>query len=278
MNTAENTAPSKNDRSTLKGTLRTLRALLGHLRRRSAVINRVTAEYFRRGRESDTVFIFGTGESINGIGEAKWRAIRANDSIGFNWFLLHEHAPKWLHYEPWPQHEEEFIRYYSDRVRDGYPSRLILNANHPPSKVATLDLLRSVSYHHSYPIRFQSTDRRIVEKTIQILGALSAYRWLPFKDVFVHQAGSLGLLIHIAINAGYKRIVLCGIDLNNSKYFYDDRDRYGSEIATFASSATHAVLSRLHSEGGIHQASENTMHPTGSASDGAPTGSIRSAS
>lgn len=262
MNTAEKLGARKKDRSAIEEMLRTLHALFLHFRGRSAINNRVTAEYFRRDRKSDTVFILGTGQSINRISEAKWRAIRSSDSIGFNWFLLHEHAPKWLHYEPWPQHEEEFIRYYIDRVRDGYRARLILNATHPPRKVATHDLLRSVSYLQTYPVRFSDTGRRMVERTIQVLGTLSAARWLPFEDVFVHQAGSLGLLVHMAINAGYRRIVLCGIDLNNSQYFYDDRERYGSEAATFASSSSHAVLSQLYSFAGIHQASEKTEHPT----------------
>ena len=42
---------------------------------------------------SDTVFILATGSSINGYPDSHWKTIEAHDSIGLNFFLLHDHVP-----------------------------------------------------------------------------------------------------------------------------------------------------------------------------------------
>jgi hypothetical protein len=42
--------------------------------------------------------------------------------------------------------------------------------------------------------------------------------------------GSVSYVIHLAIMLGYEDIVLCGIDLNNSKYFFDDKKYTDSDL------------------------------------------------
>ena len=45
--------------------------------------------------------------------------------------------------------------------------------------------------------------------------------WLRESYLF-SKRGSITMLISFALYSGYKKIILCGIDLNNTDYFYDD--------------------------------------------------------
>jgi hypothetical protein len=41
--------------------------------------------------------------------------------------------------------------------------------------------------------------------------------------VLTKRRGSVSYVINLAVRAGYGRVVLCGIDLNHTEYFYDSR-------------------------------------------------------
>ena len=60
---------------------------------------------------------------------------------------------------------------------------------------------------------------------------------LPFKGVsrLFKYMGTMTSLITLASRIGYRNIVLCGVDLSNSGYFYQDVTRY-PDMAGFASS------------------------------------------
>jgi len=44
-------------------------------------------------KKSDTLFILGSGPSINLITESEWAHIREHDSVGFNWWMAHDFVP-----------------------------------------------------------------------------------------------------------------------------------------------------------------------------------------
>ncbi|MCL2825571.1 MAG: hypothetical protein FWD57_16385, partial [Polyangiaceae bacterium] len=56
-------------------------------------LRRFSLSDLARKKNSDTVFILGSGSSINAISEDRWRGIRRHDSFGFNFWLLHRHVP-----------------------------------------------------------------------------------------------------------------------------------------------------------------------------------------
>ena len=47
-----------------------------------------------RYKQSDTIFILGSGSSINHISPARWKAIAQHDTIGFNFWPFHAFVPK----------------------------------------------------------------------------------------------------------------------------------------------------------------------------------------
>ncbi|MFW6041742.1 MAG: hypothetical protein ACOC8M_01960 [Guyparkeria sp.] len=49
--------------------------------------------------------------------------------------------------------------------------------------------------------------------------------WKPKSRflVLTKRRGSVAYVVNFAVRAGYRRIVLCGVDLNHTEYFYDSR-------------------------------------------------------
>src|SRR4051812_5714569 len=52
-----------------------------------------------RYRRSDTLFILGSGPSINRISAERWQAIAQHDTVGFNFWLCHSYLPTFYFYE-----------------------------------------------------------------------------------------------------------------------------------------------------------------------------------
>src|SRR5689334_18683341 len=47
----------------------------------------VDDDALRSTRRSDTVFVLGSGASLNEIPQHEWEAIAEHDTLGFNWFV-----------------------------------------------------------------------------------------------------------------------------------------------------------------------------------------------
>ena len=50
-------------------------------------------------KKSDTIFIMGSGSSINTISEDQWNIISKNDSLGLNFWIIHDFIPTFYCYE-----------------------------------------------------------------------------------------------------------------------------------------------------------------------------------
>ena len=58
-------------------------------------------------KNSDTLFILGSGESINSI--KIWDKIRKHDSVGFNYFIFNDFVPNFYIFEStYPEYEDEY--------------------------------------------------------------------------------------------------------------------------------------------------------------------------
>jgi len=45
-------------------------------------------------KQSDTLFILGSGSSVNAISGERWQVIAKHDTVGFNFWLFHPFVPK----------------------------------------------------------------------------------------------------------------------------------------------------------------------------------------
>ena len=74
-----------------------------------------------RFKRSDTLVVLGSGSSINRLDERALSFIRSNDSLGFNFWLLHDLVPTYYMVEVSPNQERNEV--FFDCLNVYIPSR-----------------------------------------------------------------------------------------------------------------------------------------------------------
>jgi hypothetical protein len=179
----------------------------------------------RRSRKSDTVFVFGSGYSLNELAPDEWAHFTAHDVFGFNAFVYERWIPIDFHLlrggvegaVKWRAYAEEFTE--------------TLNAN-----------------PHCANTRFLVQGEYLAQFCNQLIG----YRYLKpgtaifryttnrgsgpptssFHQGLRHEGGTLSDAVNAAFCLGWNRIVLVGVDLYDSRYFWLKPDEtYGVDEA-----------------------------------------------
>lgn len=187
-------------------------------------------------KTSDTVFILGSGASINNISDAGWSNIAKHDSFGFNFWLVHSFVPTLYFSEALPESAPGF----------DYPRlyRRYINAAAKRPEYATIPkVLTDFTVDRSYfweglpshmrenvysvatiPAFARTEDEFRCNATE--LKRLGFFKQKPhIRHLFKYRA-TISMLVSLAYMMGYKRIVLCGVDITDPRYFYHDAERY----------------------------------------------------
>ena len=180
-------------------------------------------------REGETFFILGCGASVNEYTPAQWDQIGANRSLGINYWVYHEFVPDFLMFEMMGNFELglETIRQREEAFN---MTRLIAKGNYC-----------ALNKYDDYERRMKILPRSIRERTYLVKDFplpgdtdqtfAWTLRWLDRRGFFDVKEGRLWLCqkrasvtmaIILGIKLGFKKIVLCGIDLSNTAYFFDD--------------------------------------------------------
>lgn len=178
------------------------------------------------GRRSDTVFVFGSGYSLNAITPEEWRRIAEHDTFGFTAFV----------YQQWVRVDYHLLRggvEGSLRWR-AYAEEFCAALNANPRFAETMFLMQG-----DYEAQFCN----------QVLGYgllrpdARVYRYRtargdgpPTRDLgegLRHVGGTLSDAVNAAACLGWRRIVLAGVDLYDSRYFWLPPDKtYEFDAAT----------------------------------------------
>jgi hypothetical protein len=192
-----------------------LRAWLA-FKRRVASYQCLTEERLRATRKSDTVFIFGSGASLNDISPAEWTSIAAHDTMGFNWFV-----------------RQRFVRCDYHLVRE-MGSDDLDPASWRPVLEEYFDLARH-NPHYADTVFLVQTGFRATNGNRAIgLGLLPAesavFLWhsrrgrreptTRLSDGLAHVHATLEDCVNFAFLMGWRAIVLTGIDLYDRRYFW----------------------------------------------------------
>src|SRR5438105_10010101 len=91
-------------------------------RRRSGVrrLNEVDLHAYKR---SNTLFVLGSGASVNEISPERWKVIARHDSVGFNFWLVHPFVPTYYFLEvirraDSPEAFDPFVTIANERAAD----------------------------------------------------------------------------------------------------------------------------------------------------------------
>lgn len=195
-------------------------------------------------RRSDTVFIFGSGASLNELTPEEWRTFAEHDTFGFNWFIR----------EDWVRCDYHLIRDIADRDPEGRTTEelreyfAILRAN--PHFADTIYLvqkgLRALSGNRAIALRQLPDGSRIFR-----FRALGGQRE-PSRDLrrgIARAHATLEDCVNFAYLIGWRRIVLVGVDLYDRRYFWlpPDEARLGDAArgATAADPHTQATSGQI---------------------------------
>lgn len=210
-------------------------------------------------KSSDTLFVLGSGPSINLINNAEWEDIARHNSIGFNYFLAHSFVPTFYHMELLQKHMPMFRDCYSQRreAYRGVPFMLNLHFIINDYKSDDLDFIENRMV--TVPRMYSEANSNDMDKIIRFTGKYIE----PFDDYFLlHYRGSLCLMISIGVMLGYKKIILAGVDLNSPSYFYC-ADHYACEATK---ELRKDRCQRI--EGGLHATADPSFIPSTITIDG----------
>jgi len=177
-------------------------------------------------KKSDTIFILGSGPSIIDISPREWVHIGKHDSIGFNYWVAHGFVPNFYMLQINQDDDQTALTILEDKyseyrdvpflIRGSAFARCDFDLNNK-----RLDLLKKnpVYYVNEYPIAGRcQIDPFLLFKYMDALGFM---KFGQICDFVPKWRSSLGLIIMLCYQMGYKKIVLCGMDMLSSDHFWD---------------------------------------------------------
>lgn len=190
-----------------------------------------------------SLFILGSGPSVNRFTTEEWERIRLNDSWGFNLWFCHSFVP--TAYLTQAVVEPEKNR----RASMGYNINVILKqmAEDRKEDYKETDFFfrgDAVNKQKFYGTEFGGSLERIIGRSGYLLAEMpisSTNKIHP--DILLERMFSRGFyranaeiqaipkfgstvteMISLALMLGYKEIILCGIDMNDGGHFYDHEE------------------------------------------------------
>ena len=201
--------------------------------RKRAGIPRLNQVDLSQIKSSDTLFVLGSGPSINRISAERWKLIAAHDTVGFNWWLYHAFVPKFyflevIEKEVSPEAFEAYLNLASHRAAD-YASTIKIAMEFHRLGAQTLDHLPSAfrkNLFAAHKIEAPARNEAELARALRYLQSRGAFQVTGRFSCLLKYAASLTSMLAFALKLGYKRVVLCGVDLKTPDYFFQDRRIY----------------------------------------------------
>ena len=176
-------------------------------------------------KKSDTVFIFGSGWSINNIKKDEWNNFNNHNTISFNWFIYQSFIEIDFHliretfaYVTNIAKLREVTKHYCDILSQNrlYDNSTLFVQSGIAASSGNIILGEQMLPKRFKICRFYTKSRGIYEEPST-----------NYKDGLVHGPGTLIDSINFAILGDWKKIVLVGVDLYNPSYFWLNKGNSG---------------------------------------------------
>lgn len=213
--------------------------------RRRGGFSRLGGVDLSRYKSSDTLFVMASGPSINRIPEQRWRAIRSADSFGFNFWPYHSFVPTMYFFESttvwhgtdaasvqeaWAQ----LLALLRRRAADYRNVLKVVMDLAKPGHQSAFDVapeFRENLYCAYSVVAAARTDDEFTY-ALRYLKSWGVFR-PRFRTSFLFKhAATLSTLVALGAVMGYRKIVLCGVDMNDLRRFYQDPKLYPDTAGT----------------------------------------------
>lgn len=170
----------------------------------------------RRTRKSDTIFIFGSGMSLNALREAEWREFERHDTMGFNRFSL----GRFVRIDYHLIRETAPVRGDDRRLRVQIEEYFNILRENPRFRDAIFLVQtgwRALNGNQAIGLRLlPKTNRVFLWRTLIDRREPS----LSLSEGLTHAHGTLLECVNFAFLLGWKTIVLVGVDLYDGRHFW----------------------------------------------------------
>lgn len=189
---------------------------------------------FSRWKTSDTLFVLGSASSINEISDERWQVIEKHDSAGINFWPAHPFVPRFFHFENIDFDLQpvmyDALQKLIERRSEDYANtlKIITEVNSTGQRQTVFELPEGIRKNlyvgFSMPVVARNEEElRYGIRYFRSIGVFSPHTKVPWLFKY---GGSVIAMMTLGVLMGYKRIVLCGVDLNKQDYFYQDAKRY----------------------------------------------------
>jgi hypothetical protein len=178
---------------------------------------------FAPASKNHTFFILGGSKSINKIESRSWQIIASSLSVGLNNWFIHPFVPNLLMIEGFRKSDVDSPQYHQKvnnlkTYLSHTPVTLLLkdvNSSYLPWELILKSCVCDAYVISKFSVPGRNNEN--VAKAMKLLSFLRYHKMYPlFSRVSVVLAMSIGYLL------GYRNIVLCGIDLNDGHYFWEE--------------------------------------------------------
>ncbi|MBA7527358.1 hypothetical protein ES705_19534 [subsurface metagenome] len=178
-------------------------------------------------KKSNTLFILGSGASIVNISSEEWKIIRKSDSFGFNHWIVHDFVPTFYMFECENPKKLVFFRNLKQKAEKYKRVPIIYKGltNQPIDLDRFPSQLRKNLYISALFL-FQCEDVISFSQIIKYMKKLKMFSQSEKMRIHMQCRASISDIIIFGVIAGYKNIVLCGVDLNKINYFYEADSNY----------------------------------------------------
>ena len=174
----------------------------------------------RKNKKSNTVFIFGSGSSLNSISASEWDAIDPHDKISFNWFIKQDFlnmdyhlARRVLHYDNGDgdhnrTEAKKQINHYFSVLQNNprYRDSILLLQWEPQGWGARLAVRHDMIDRELTIFPFQTCKDNAIGPSVH--------------HGLIHTVSTLMDVLSFAFYMGWEKIVLVGVDLTDTSYFW----------------------------------------------------------
>jgi hypothetical protein len=203
---------------------------------RLALDTRDSASLIQLGHRR-TLFILGSGASINTLTDEHWEEITAGMSVGVNSWPLHPFIPTIYSFESQEsaeyEHEAQVLRSVLARRLETGHQPVMLHLRPHASTRPDWEILPPPGWDGRlfyYGRTTLATHRlRNLERDLKALIGAHRSGALP-PEILLDSGGSVGRMVSLGIFLGFERVVLVGVDLGGNEYFFEDDPRYLSNL------------------------------------------------
>lgn len=175
--------------------------------------------------DADIFFILGGGPSINNLSSQDWSIIKRNKSLGLNLWFVHEFEPNFLMTEGFRQEDvgSDIYEWKAFELKKymSCSSSILLLKDLSTSFLPWVELF-SIAPDRIFSLAHLSVPGRSNESQQKAMGLIRRMSLHESYPIFTRV--SVTLAMSIGYHLGFKKIVLCGVDLNDGLYFWEERN------------------------------------------------------